>query len=217
MIGQRALLAVAIVAGVVAGGAYWATAQRAAIVVAARDLDADKTIAPEDVALRELPVDAVPVGALRTVADALGRVPRAPLWTGQILMAAGLGEAAGAFHSGIVPPSGQRAIAIPVTAAQALGGALVPGAHVDVIAVPAIGRAQAKQVTELVAANVTIVDVRGEGGGPFVTPGSARASAIGAVDRLGSVVVAVPPSEALRIADRIATSNFVLVFIPIRR
>ena len=213
MSGQRVLLAVAVVCGVIAGTIYYASLQRVSVVVAARSLDADKVISADDVVLRELPPDAVPAGALHSADDAIGRVPRAPQWTGQILLAPMLAAGAAAFHSGIVPPAGQRAVAIPVTPAQAVGGALVAGAHVDVVAVPAIGRSPAGRVTELVATNVTVLDVRGENGGPFGPVTGTRGAPI-AIDRLGSVVVAVSPSDELRIADRIATSTFVLVFIP---
>lgn len=215
MIGQRVLLAIALLCGAVAGTIYYTSVQRVTIVVAANSLDADKPIASADVALIELPPDAVPSGALRSTGDAIGRVPRAPLWPGQILVAPALSAGAAAFHSGLVPPSGQRAVAIPVTPSQAVGGALVAGAHVDVIAVPVSGRAPAGRVTELVAANATVLDVRGENGGPFVPAGAGRASGV-AVDRLGSVVVALAPGDELRVADRIATSTFVLVFIPVR-
>ncbi|HEX9495233.1 MAG TPA: Flp pilus assembly protein CpaB [Candidatus Limnocylindria bacterium] len=215
MIGQRALLALALVCGIVAGTVYYASIQRVTVVVAAHALDADKVITIDDVASRELPPDAVPAGALRGLEDAVGRVPRAPLWPGQILIAPALGVAAAAFHSGLVPAAGQRAVAIPVTPSQAVGGALVAGAHVDVIAVPLAGRAPAGRVTELIAANVTILDIRSENGGPFGANGSGRASSV-TIDRLGSVVVALAPSDELRVADRIATSSFVLVFIPVR-
>jgi pilus assembly protein CpaB len=215
VIGQRALLAIALVCGAIAGTIYYASVQRVSIVVAARALDADKAITPDDVALRQLPPDAVPDGALRSTDDAVGRVPRAPQWPGQILLGPALAAGAASFHSGLIPPAGQRAVAIPVTPAQAIGGALVAGAHVDVIAVPVSGRAPAGRITELVAANVTVLDVRGESGGPFVPAGSARGAG-GPVDRLGSVVVSLAPSDELRLADRIATSTFVLVFIPIR-
>jgi len=215
MIGRRALLAIALLCGALAGIIYYASLQRVSVVVAARSLDADKAIAFDDLATKELPPDAVPAGAVRSTDDAVGRVPRAPLWPGQVLVAGALATGAAAFHSGIVPPAGQRAIAIPVTPSQAIGGAIVAGAHVDVIAVPVIGRAPAGRVTELVAANVTVLDVRGENGGPFALPTASRGG-IGSVDRLGSVVVALPSSDELRVADRIATSTFVLVFVPIR-
>ena len=215
MIGQRALLAVALVCGAIAGTIYYGSVQRVAIVTAAHGLDADKPISLDDLAVTELPPDAVPSGALRTREDAVGRVPRAPLWEGQILIAPALSNGAADFHSGLVPPAGQRALAIPVTPSQAIGGALVAGAHVDVIAVPIVGRAPAGRVTEVVAVNVTVLDVRGENGGPFVPVGPSRAAGMPA-DRLGSVVVALPPGDELRVADRVATSTFVLVFIPTR-
>lgn len=215
MIGQRALLAIAVICGAIAGSIYYGSLQRATVVVAAHALDADKAIAADDLVTRELPPDAVPADALRSTDDAIGRVPRAPQWPGQILVAPALAAGAAAFHSGLVPPAGQRAVAVPVTPAQAIGGALVAGAHVDVIAVPVSGRAPAGRVTELVASNVTVLDVRGENGGPFVLPGTTR-TGVTSVDRLGSVVVAITPGDELRLADRIATSTFVLVFIPVR-
>ena len=215
MIGQRTLLAVALVCGAMAGIIYYASLQRVSVIVAAHGLDADRPIAPEDIVLRELPPDAVPAGAVRSFDEAVGRVPRAPLWTGQILMAPALGAGAAAFHSGLVPPAGQRALAIPVTPAQAVGGALVAGAHIDVIAVPVSGRAPAGRATELVATNVTVLDVRSENGGPIVPAAATRQGTV-AIERLGSVVVSLSPSDELRVADRIATSTFVLVFIPIR-
>jgi Flp pilus assembly protein CpaB len=215
MIGQRALIAIALVCGSIAGTIYYASLQRVTVVVAAHALDADKPIAFDDVVTRELPPEAVPAGAVRSADDAIGRVPRGPHWPGQILIGSALGTGAAAFHSGLVPPAGQRAVAIPVTPSQALGGALVAGAHVDVIAVPIVGRTPPGRVTELVASNVTVLDMRGENGGPFGATTTVRGVA-SAVDRLGSVVVAVAPSDELRIADRIATSTFVLVFIPTR-
>jgi pilus assembly protein CpaB len=215
MIGRRALLAIALVCGALAGTIYYASLQRVSIVVAARALDADKAIAFDDLATKEMPPDAAPAGAIRSTDDAIGRVPRAPLWPGQVLVTGALATGAATFHSGILPPAGQRAIAIPVTPSQAIGGAIVAGAHVDVIAVPLMGRAPVGRTTELLAANVTVLDVRGENGGPFAMPTASRGGAAG-IDRLGSVVVALPPGEELRVADRIATSTFVLVFVPIR-
>jgi Flp pilus assembly protein CpaB len=215
VIGQRALLVIALICGAIAGATYYLSLQRVTIVVAAHHLDADRPIAFDDVALKELPPDAIPNGALRSADDAVGRVPRAPQWPGQILLSSMLASGAAAFHSGLVPPAGQRAVAIPVTASQAIGGALVAGAHVDVIAVPIAGRSPAGRVTEVVAGNVTVLDVRGENGGPFIPASAIRGAGLSS-DRLGSVVVALSPGDELRVADRIGTSTFVLVFIPVR-
>lgn len=216
MIGQRAFLAIALACGAVAGTLYYASFQRVGVVVAAHALDADRPLQIDDIALTELPPDAVPADAIRSTEGAIGRVPRAPQWPGQILVGPALAASAASFHSGLVPAAGQRAVAIPVTPSQAIGGALAAGAHIDVIAVPVIGRAPAGRVTELLAANVTVLDVRGENGGPFVLPIAGQRGTV-AFDRLGSVVVALPPADALRLADRIATSTFVLVFVPVRQ
>jgi len=214
VIGQRVLLAVALVCGAIAGTIYYASLQRVSVVVAAHALDADRPIAAGDLTTAALPPDAVPAGALRSTDDAVGRVPRAPQWPGQILVAPAIAAAAAAFHSGLVPAAGQRAVAIPVTPSQAIGGAIVAGARVDVIAVPVAGRAPAGRITEIVAANATVLDVRGENGGPFLLPTTARAGAA-SVDRLGSVVIALAPLDEVRVADRVATSTFILVFIPV--
>jgi len=216
VIGQRVLLAIALVCGAVAGALYYASFQRVSVVVAAHPLDAERPLQIDDLAMADLPPDAVPANAIRSTDGAIGRFPRAPQWPGQILVGPALAVSAASFHSGLVPPAGQRAVAIPVTPSQAIGGALAAGAHVDVIAVPVIGRAPAGRVTELVASNATVLDVRGENGSPFVLPVAGQKGTV-AFDRLGSVVVALPPADELRLADRIATSTFVLVFVPVRQ
>ena len=63
MIGRRALLAVALVAGVVAAAVYWGALQRTAVVVVLHDLDGQRPIESDDVGMRDLPPDAVPGGA----------------------------------------------------------------------------------------------------------------------------------------------------------
>lgn len=215
MIGQRGLLAIALIAGTLAGILYYAGAQRLPIVVAAREIDPLRPIAADDVTVVSLPPDAIPAGAVRLRERAVGRFVRAPLWRGQILLAEALSDSAAAFRSGLLPPTGTRAIALPVGPANAVGGAVVPGSRVDVVAVPIPGRAPAGRPAELLAAGVLVVDVRGEHGGAYPPPAPARpGSSLG--ERLGSVVVAIGPSDELRIAERVATSTFVLVLLATR-
>jgi pilus assembly protein CpaB len=211
VISQRGLLALAIAAGALAGVLYFVGARRAALVVAARDLDATHALVADDLATAEFPADAVPAGAIADVAAALGRVPRAPLWRGQLLIASALADSAATFHTGLGLPPGLRAVALPVSAAQALGGALRPGARVDVLAVPAPGRAPSGRTTELLAHGALVLDVRGESGAPYGAVGGKAQPA--APERIGSVVVAILPADELRFADRIATSTFVLVSV----
>ncbi len=213
---QRTLLALALVAGAVAGVLYYAAVQRVSIVVAARDLDALRPLVADDLALRSLSADAVPAGALADTASAIGRLPRAPLWQGQVVLAAALRDDGVPFHSGVLTPIGLRAVALPVTAAQALGGAIAPGARVDIVAVPVLGRAPAGRTTELLASEALVLDVRGESGAPYTPAVAIRAGAFIANERIGSVVVAIAPAAELRFADRIATSTFVLAAVPAR-
>jgi len=209
LIGQRALIVLAVAAGVLAGILYYVGAQRVPVVVAARDLDATHTLGGDDLATASLPPDAVPPGALTDVASALGRVPRAPLWRGQLLLADALTHDAASFHTGLALPIGLRAVALPVVAAQAVGGAIVPGARVDVLAVPVAGRAPAGRTAELLARATLVLDVRAETGAPYgASP--AKGAIAGVSERMGSVVIAIEPADAVRFADRIATSTFVL-------
>lgn len=213
MTAQRALVALAVAAGLVAGLLYYAGARRAGVLVAAVDLVPGRAIVESDLETRALPLDALPAGALTAVASAVGRFPRAPLWKGQLVLASALSATPAAFDSGIALPTGYRAVAIPVGPAHAVGGAIIPGSRVDVIAVPIPGRAPAGRVTELIAPGALVVDVRGEHGGPFDSHPAARQQATAVRDRLGSVVIAVGPTAEMWIAERIATSTFVLALV----
>jgi len=208
VIGQRALLALALAAGALAGVLYYVSAQRMTVVVAARDLDALHALADEDLTMVTLPPDALPAGALPNLAAAIGRIPRAPLTKGQFVLAGGIADEPAAFRTGLALPSGMRAIALPVGAAQAVGGALIPGARVDVLAVPVGGRAPAGRTVEILAQSVLVLDIRSESG---IALGAAGHSGVPVVnDRIGSVVVAIDRADEIRFADRIATSTFVL-------
>jgi Flp pilus assembly protein CpaB len=210
LIGQRALLVLAIVAGALAGTLYYVGTLRSPVVVAARDLDATHPLVADDLAVVSIPADAVPAGAVADASSAVGKLPRAPLWRGQVVLDAALSNEAASFHTGLALPAGMRAVALPVSsAAQAVGGSIVPGARVDVIAVPVAGRAPGGRTTELLLQNAMVLDVRSETGAPYgITVSKGAASSLS--ERIGSVVVAIEPLDEVRFADRIATSMFVL-------
>ena len=209
MIRRRALLIVALVAGVIAGTLYYAGTQRVAMVVAAHDVAVIRPLTSQDVAVRLVPPDALPVGALSSADQVIGRVPVAPLWEGQAIVFQALGDEAAVFQTGLTLRPGERAVAIPVVAVSAVGGAIAPGARVDVIAVPVIGRAPAGRTVELLSADALVLDVRSEAGAPY---GARRRDAAVSVDRIGSVVIAISLNDEVRFADRIATSTFILAF-----
>jgi Flp pilus assembly protein CpaB len=212
VIGQRALIALALASGALAGVLYYVGAQRAPVVIAARDVDATHPLVAEDVAIASLPLDAVPEGAIGAVDAVIGKVPRAPLWRGQALLEHALTDDGAAFHTGLTVSAGLRAVALPVVAAQAVGGALVPGARVDVIAVPVAGRAPAGRPTEILVQRAIVLDLRTESGAPYGAIG-ARNPIAAASERIASVVIAIDAADEIRFADRIATSTFVLAFV----
>ena len=210
MIGQRALVGLALVAGVLAGVLYYVGSQRTSVVVVARDVDATHPLAADDLTVVSIPADAVPVGALGDATAAIGKLPRAPLWQGQVVLDPALSDAAASFHTGLALPAGMRAVALPLSsAAQAVGGAIVPGARVDVLAVPIAGRAPGGRTTELLLQAAMVLDVRSETGSPYgVALSKSPVSSVS--ERIGSVVVAIDAADEVRFADRIATSMFVL-------
>ena len=209
MIARRWLLVLALVAGLTAGALYFIGAQRIAMVVASRDVAVIRPLTAQDLEVRSVPPDALPAGAISSVDEVIGRVPSTPLWQGQPLVAHALADDAATFHTGLTLRPGERAIAIPVVAVSAVGGAISPGARIDVLAVPLLGRAPAGRAVELLAAEALVLDVRTESGAPYVPRPHDSAFA---VDRIGSVIIAIAPADEIRFADRIATSTFVLAF-----
>jgi Flp pilus assembly protein CpaB len=206
---RRLLLLVAAVAGVFAALLYLAALPRVGVLVAARDLDGHGSLERADIEVRRLPPDAVPAGTLSDPALVVGRSLRGPLVRGQFVMSSILVDRAAIFQNGLLPPEGTRAVAVPVTAANAIGGAVVPGTYVDVVAVPVAGRAPEDRGTELLASAALVLDVRSEAGAPY-----ARATTrpgLVSPERIGSVVIAVPQPDQLLVADRIGTSTFVLI------
>jgi Flp pilus assembly protein CpaB len=210
LIGRHALVVVALAAGALAGSLYYISAQRSPVVVAARDVDATHPLVADDLTIVSISADAVPTGALDDARAALGKVPRAPLWQGQVVLGPALAEDAASFHTGLALPAGMRALALPVSsAAHAVGGAIVPGTRVDVVAVPVVGRAPGGRTTELLLQAAIVLDVRSETGLPYGAASSKNPISSSA-ERIGSVVVAIDPLDEVRFADRVATSMFVL-------
>lgn len=214
MIARRWLLVIALVAGAIAGTTYLLADQRADVVVAGRDIAVPRALTRDDLVVHSVPADLVPEDAVRSVEAAVGLVPRAPLVRGQLVLGRGVAADVSELRSGLPLVRGQRAIAIPVRAVDAIGGAILPGSRVDVLSVPVLGRAPAGRTTELLIAGATVLDVRGESGAAFVEHDAKSQAATG--DRIASVVIAIPLDDEIRFADRIATSSFVLTLTATR-
>ena len=211
---RRLLFVLAIGAGILAAGLYYASSQRAEVIVMARDIDEPRVILAEDIEVRTFAAELAPEGAARRIEDVVGLVPRAPMLRGQIVLTRSVTVELADFRSGQKLASGFRAVAIPVTAVNAVGGAVVPGARVDVLAVPVAGRAPVGRGPEVLITGASVLDVRGESGAPYTQ----REQKPGAVtlDRIASVIIAIPFIDEARLADRIATSTFVIALVGAR-
>jgi Flp pilus assembly protein CpaB len=211
VIARRWLIALAVAAGCLASGLYLLATQRAEVVVVSRDVELPRPLTKDDLEVRTVSAELAPPDAAQRIEDVIGLVPRMPLIRGQIMLSRALASELADFRSGLALPTGLRAIAIPVSAVNAIGGAIVPGSRVDVLAVPVLGRAPAGRTAELLAAAATVLDVRGESGAAFVS--REPRSGVVATERLASVVIAIAAAEEVRFADRIATSTFVLALV----
>jgi Flp pilus assembly protein CpaB len=112
-------------------------------------------------------------------------------------------------------PAGHVAFALPVEPAQALGGALTPGAVVDVVAVPnTLRQATAPtgdQPTAVVLGEGIVVLALRTGEGRTLTDAEADATRTTALPpKLASVVVAVPADELPDYATAVLTSTIYL-------
>jgi Flp pilus assembly protein CpaB len=210
VIARRWFIGIAIAAGALSAFIYHGATERVAIVTAARDIPVPRPLAPEDLEIRQISVDLMPADAVANPSDALGLVPRSPLLRGQIVLARGLAPDLTDLRSGMALAASQRAVALPVSAVNAVGGAIVPGSRVDVLAVPVLGRAPAGRTVELLATSALVLDVRGESGAAF-TARDPKPSL--SADRIASVVIAIVAGDEVRFADRIGTSTFVLALV----
>jgi len=211
VIARHWLIALAVAAGCVASSLYLFATQRADVVVVSRDVEIPRPLTRDDLEVRTVSAELAPPEAAQRIEDVIGLVPRMPLIRGQIILSRALASELADFRSGLALATGLRAIAIPVSAVNAIGGAIVPGSRVDVLAVPVLGRAPGGRTAELLAAAATVLDVRGESGAAFVS--REPRSGVVATERVASVVIAIAAAEEVRFADRIATSTFVLALV----
>ncbi len=214
LVPRRILFAIAIVAGCLAAALYYGATRRADVVVMARDMTELRALTREDVEVRTISAELVPEDAVRTTDEAVGSIPRALLARGQLVLGHAIGSEAADFRSGQSLQDGSRAIAIPVTAVSAVGGAVIPGARVDVISVPIAGRAPAGRPAEVLLTGALVLDVRGESGAPYVQA-EPRSGAVSA-ERIASVVIAISFIDEARFADRLGSSTFVLALVGAR-
>lgn len=213
---RGAYVAIFIVASLVAAGGYYLAQPRTEVVRARSDIAVLTPITADMVeVVRVSPGDASS-DAAGAIEEVVGEYAALPILAGQIVDRRALESTPGAqaFGFGAPLPPGHVAFAIPVEAAQAVGGALTPGAIVDVVAVPnalktlPAGAESAEAV--ILGEDLVVLALRTVEGRALVDDSDATATSTSLPPRLGSVVVAVPAGEIAAFGSASLTSTMYL-------
>lgn len=166
------------------------------------------------------PADAPP-NAARSLDAVIGRYASVPILAGQDVDVRILETNPGqlAFGFGAPLEAGQVAFAVPVEPGQAVGGALVPGARVDVVAVPNALKTQVSGTDSPAAVvlglGLVVLTIRTPEGQQLSDEAAAAGTArAGIPPRLGSVVLAIPAARLPEFAAAAVSSTFYLALSP---
>jgi Flp pilus assembly protein CpaB len=215
---RGAYVAIFVVASLVAAGVYYLTQPRADVVRARDYIAVLSPITADMVELVRVSPGDRPADAATSIDDVIGQYAAMPILAGQFVDHRALESTPGAqvFGFGAPLPPGYVAFAIPVEPGQAVGGALTPGAVVDVIAVPnalkTLSNADLESAPEatVIGENLVVLALRTVDGRALIGPSDGAQSVTALPPRLGSVVVAVPADELPRFASASLTSTMFL-------
>ena len=104
------------------------------VLVAARDIPARAVVAAEDVVVRSIREDLVPLGAYSDPVQVVGRVAILPLQEGQAFTSSSFAAEGSGLHVATALEDGMRAVNVSLNDSMSIEGLLYPGCVVDVIA-----------------------------------------------------------------------------------
>ena len=165
------------------------------------------------------PADA-PANAARSLDAVVGRYTSVPILAGQDVDVRVLETNPGQLAFGFEAPlqAGQVAFAIPVEPGQAVGGALVPGAHVDVVAVPNALKTQVSGANPpsavVLGQGLVVLTLRTPEGRQLRDEPVSDSNRVVIPPKLGSVVVAIPAARLTDFAEAALSSTFYLALSP---
>jgi pilus assembly protein CpaB len=104
------------------------------IALAARDLEAMRTVTADGVEMKTVPIEEMPQGAMRSAQAVIGQVLAAPLMEGEAFTRGAFVQRGSGVHLATVLEPGTRAMSVELQSHTMLEGLLYPGSYVDVIA-----------------------------------------------------------------------------------
>ena len=111
------------------------TGPLASVVVAGRDIAPGETIHPSDMIVTQIPVAAAPLTPFNNTGALDGRIAAGPMFKGQTVLENNLAPLGSTGGLSALITKGMRAITIEVNEFTAVGGMVLPGSKVDIIAV----------------------------------------------------------------------------------
>jgi Flp pilus assembly protein CpaB len=214
---RGAYVAIFLVASLVAAGVYYLAQPRTEVVRARADIAVLTPVTADMVEVVRVSPGDRSTDAATSIEEVVGQYAAMPILAGQLVDRRALESTPGAhaFGFGAPLPPGHVAFAIAVEPAQAVGGALTPGAIIDVIAVPNALKTLPADIEVAPAATVlgeglVVLALRSVDGRALTDPATSTQSATSLPPRLGSVVVAVPAAELPDFATASLTSTMYL-------
>jgi len=218
---RGAYLAFFVVAAIAASALVYLSQPRNGVVRAKVDIPVLTPITADMIQVVSVsPADAPP-NAARSVEAVVGRYASVPILAGQDVDARELETNPGqlAFGFGAPLEVGQVAFAIPVEPGQAVGGAIAPGARVDIVAVPNALKTQvsggSSQSAVVLGQGLVVLTIRTPEGKQLTDDAASDGTRVVIPARLGSVVVGIPEARLAEFAEAALSSTFYLALSPV--
>ena len=218
---RGAYLAFFVVAAIAASALVYLSQPRNGVVRAKVDIPVLTPITADMIQVVSVsPADAPP-NAARSVEAVVGRYASVPILAGQDVDARVLETNPGqlAFGFGAPLEVGQVAFAIPVEPGQAVGGAIAPGARVDIVAVPNALKTQvsggSSQSAVVLGQGLVVLTIRTPEGKQLTDDAASDGTRVVIPPKLGSVVVGIPEARLAEFAEAALSSTFYLALSPV--
>jgi pilus assembly protein CpaB len=218
---RGAYLAFFVVAAIAASALVYLSQPRNGVVRAKVDIPVLTPITVDMIQVVSVsPADAPP-NAARSVEAVVGRYASVPILAGQDVDARELETNPGqlAFGFGAPLEVGQVAFAIPVEPGQAVGGAIAPGARVDIVAVPNALKTQvsggSSQSAVVLGQGLVVLTIRTPEGKQLTDDAASDGTRVVIPPKLGSVVVGIPEARLAEFAEAALSSTFYLALSPV--